>query len=184
MMPGERIMNAERGDLLNDVQGVLRWRAESLAAEQQEEAAEDALSLLLFSLGEESYAVPIRSVREIYNEFVITPVPCVPQFILGVMNIRGEIVSVTDVKQLLRLPAGQPDAMSPVIVVENDECSTALLVDEIGDITDVPESALEAPVATLDKSQAAFVSGSIYVGGRLVGLLDLEAVLTPIGVEA
>jgi purine-binding chemotaxis protein CheW len=165
------------------LEGILRERAESLAAEQQEQAVEDMLSLLLFSLGDEWYAVPIRSVREIYNEYIVTPVPCTPPFVLGVINIRGEIVSVTDVKQLLRLPASTPGAAAPVIVVENDLVSTALLVEEIGDIVDVPHSGLEAPIATLDKSQAAFVSGSAYIEGRLIGLLDLEAVLTPMGVE-
>lgn len=162
---------------------VLRQRAESLAAEQEEAEAEDIVSLLLFALGSEWYAVPIGSVREIYNEYVVTPVPCVPGFILGVINIRGEIISVTDVKQLLRLPATQSEAMSPAIVVENERCSTALLVDVVGDISEVPASALEAPVATLDKSQTAFVSGSLFLDGSLVGLLDLEAVLTPIGGE-
>lgn len=163
---------------------ILRRRAESLAAEQLEVDDFDLVSLLLFALGEEWYAVPIRSVREIYNEYLITPVPCVPPFILGVINIRGEIVSVTDVKQLLRLPAGGPQAALPVIVVENERCATALVVDVIGDIIDVPSTAVEAPIATLDKSQAAFVAGSVYVDGKLIGLLDLEAVLTPIGVEA
>lgn len=163
---------------------ILRERAESLAAEQQEEAAEDITSLLMFALGEEWYAVPIGSVREIYNEYLVTPVPCVPQFILGVINIRGEIVSVTDVRQLLRLAPGEIHDALPVIVVANDICATALVVDEIGDIVDIPASGLEAPIATLDKSQAAFVAGSVYIDGRLVGLLDLEAVLTPIGVES
>ncbi len=175
---------ATQGESPQSIDDILRRRAESLAAEEEETAAEDVMSLLLFSLGEEWYAVPIRSVREIYNEYLVTPVPCVPQFILGVMNIRGEIVSVTDVKQLLRLPAGEGAGLSPVIVVENEQCSTALLVDEIGDIAEVPFSGVEAPVATLDKSQAAFVAGSIYVDGRLVGLLDLQAILTPIGVES
>lgn len=167
--------------MLSSMEDILRRRADSLAAEQDEQAVEDMLSLLLFELGDETYAVAIESVREIYNEYLVTPVPCIPPFILGVINIRGEIVSVTDVKQLLRLPATVLDADSPVIVVENHECTTALVVDVIGDIVDVPSSAVEAPVATLDKSQTAFVSGSVYVGEGLVGLLDLEAVLTPIG---
>lgn len=166
------------------LQDILNRRAESLAAEQQETAAEDVVSLLLFALNDEWYAVPIESVREIYNEYLVTPVPCVPQFILGVINIRGEIVSVTDVKQLLRLPPAEARQNLPVIVVGNDTCGTALVVDEIGDIIDVPTSGLEAPIATLDKSQAAFVAGSVYIEGRLIGLLDLEAVLTPLGVES
>lgn len=177
----DAIRDRSAGNVPHGMEDILRHRADSLATEQDEQAVEDMLSLLLFELGDETYAVAIDSVREIYNEYVVTPVPCIPPFILGVINIRGEIVSVTDVKQLLRLPAAVLSAESPVIVVENERCTTALVVDVIGDIVDVPASAVEAPVATLDKSQTVFVSGSVYVGEGLVGLLDLEAVLTPIG---
>jgi purine-binding chemotaxis protein CheW len=163
---------------------ILRRRAESLAAEQDVEAAADVLSILLFGVGEEWYAVAIEAVREIYNEYLVTPVPCVPSFILGVINIRGEILSVTDIRQLLRLAAADVESRAPVIVVENGRCSTALLVDGIGDIVDIPRGSIEPPVSTLDKSQTAFVAGSVYYDGRLIGLLNLDEVLAPIGVDS
>jgi purine-binding chemotaxis protein CheW len=160
---------------------ILKARAESLAAESGEETIADALSLLLFAIGDEWYAVTIGSVREIYNEYLVTPVPCVPPFIQGVINIRGEIVSVTDLRTLLRLAPRQMDMELPVIVVEYGDCSTALVIDMIGDIVEIAREALEPPVSTLDKSQAACISGSAYVDGKLVGLLDLGAILAPIG---
>jgi purine-binding chemotaxis protein CheW len=162
---------------------ILRRRAASLATEQEDEGHDDVISLLLFAIGEEWYAVQISSVREIYNEYVVTPIPCVPPFILGVINIRGEILSVTELKGLLRLPPTPADTEQPVIVVENDVCATALVVDAIGDIVDFPREALEPAVATLDKSQAAFVAGSVYVDGKLVGLLNLDEILAPVGAE-
>jgi purine-binding chemotaxis protein CheW len=162
---------------------VLRQRAESLAAESSEETIADALSILLFGIGEEWYGVTIPAVREIYNEYLVTPIPCVPPFVLGVINIRGEIVSVTDLRTLLRLPQRQLDLELPVIVVEHGDCSTALVVDVIGDIEEIPKDSVEPPVAPPDKSQAACVSGSVYVGGKLVGLLDLGEILAPIGAE-
>jgi len=163
---------------------ILQRRAESLAAEQEEQVVEDLLSILLFTVSDEWYAVTIDAVREIYNEYVVTPIPCVPTFILGVINIRGEIISVTDIRQLLRLPASEGEIQAPVIVVENGLCATALLMDRIGDIVDIPRESVEPPVSTLDKSQTAFVAGSVYLEGRLVGLLNLDEVLAPIGAEA
>jgi purine-binding chemotaxis protein CheW len=162
---------------------ILRRRAESLAAEQEEQVAEDVQSILLFAVGDEWYALAIDAVREIFNEYIVTPVPCVPPFILGVINVRGEIMSVTDIRQLLRLSASSGETNAPVILVENDLCSTALLVDGIGDIIDVARGDIEPPVSTLDKSQSAFVAGSVFVGGRLVGLLNLDEVLAPIGAD-
>ena len=91
-------MRRHGGSLDHDI---LRQRAESLAAEQVETAEESRDDVLLFSLGEEWYGVRIGQVREIYNEYAITPIPCVPDFIVGVINIRGEIVSVTDLSKLM-----------------------------------------------------------------------------------
>lgn len=162
---------------------VLRARAASLAAEAEREVADDRLALLMFSLGEEWYGVRVGEVRELYNEYEITPIPCVPDYVLGVINIRGEIISVTDVAAMMHLPVG-PDRPEdrPAIVVRNDTCLTAMVVDEIGDIVEVPQGSLEPPLATIDKFQAEYVSGSVYVDDRLVAIVNLDRVLAPIGV--
>jgi chemotaxis signal transduction protein len=65
--------------------------------------------------------------------------------------------------------------------VATDECVTAIVVDEIGDIVDVPRDSVEPPLSTLDKAQAEFVSGSVYVDNQLIGIVNLEKVLEPIG---
>jgi purine-binding chemotaxis protein CheW len=163
---------------------ILRGRAVSLAHEDVEEQHENRISVLLFSLGEEWYCVNIDDVREIYNEYRVAAIPCVPGFIQGVINIRGEIVSVTDLRVMLSLggsarPAS--DEQPPVIVVADQRTCTALLVDTIGDIVEVPADSIEPPLSLSDKSQAEFVSGQLYVGGNLVALVNLSKVLAPVG---
>ena len=164
---------------------ILKRRAESLASESEEEAQVDLMPLLLFRLGDEWYSIPIERVREIYNEYKITPIPGVPDYILGIVNIRGEIVSVTDLAALMRIPGrvSHPiDAEQPsAIVASTEECVSALLVDEIGDIVEVTRTSLEPPLATIDRGQADWVSGSVYLDTRLIGVIDLERILTPIG---
>jgi purine-binding chemotaxis protein CheW len=167
---------------LGSVEDVLLRRAASLAAEQVEEDPGDIMSLLLFSLDPEWYAVEIPSVREVYSSYNATPVPCAPAFVRGVITVRGEIVSVTDLRRLLRLAPG-PRGGRALIVVANDECATGLAVDAIGDITELSRDAVEPAVSTPDKTQAAYVRGSVYVDDKLVGLLDLDEILTPIGGE-
>lgn len=159
---------------------VLRRRAESLALESDEETSDDRVGILLFAMGDETYGVPIADVREIYLEYSVTPVPCVPDHIQGVINIRGEIVSVTDVGALMNLP-GSSDVEPQAIVVQNEECVTAMVVDAIGDIVEVPRDAIEPPVSMIGKAQMEFVSGSVYVDGKLVGLVNLGRVLQPVG---
>lgn len=162
---------------------ILRQRAESLALEQTEQVDEQRSGILLFALGEEWYGVRIAQVREIYNEYAITPIPCVPDYIDGVINIRGEIVSVTDMRAMMglgRTEMAGSDGQLPVIVVCDETVCTALLVDAIGDIAEVSAEAMEAPLAISDRAQADYIAGTFYVAGQLVALVNLTRVLAPI----
>jgi len=169
-------------DLSNVAEEILRRRAASLAAEAVEESSEDRMPLLLFRLGEEWYAVKVADVREIYHEYAVTAIPCVPGFIRGVVNIRGEIISVTDVAALMGLEGNdESDAEdASAIVIQNEEATTAMVVDEIGDIVEVPVYGVEPPLSIIDKAQAEYVAGSVYVDGRLIGLFNTVTILQPI----
>lgn len=166
---------------------ILRKRAESLSQDEDSGVTTEMLGLLLFRLGEEWYAVPIPGVREILNDFVLTPIPRVPEFIRGVMNVRGEIISVTDIASLMRIgaPVDRMEETPPAaIIARTDRCVSALVVDEIGDIVEIAKSAVEPPLATLDRSQIEFISGSVYMDGKLIGIVNLDRVLEPIGENA
>lgn len=162
---------------------VLLRRAESLSLQEVDEETTDHLSLLLFRIGEEWYAVGVGAVREIFQEYEVTSIPCIPDFILGVVNVRGEILSVTDPARMMRIGSieSTDGVKPPAIVIANDEVATALVVDEIGDITDVPSASIEPPVSIIDRAQAEFIEGSAYVGGAMVGLLKVARILEPIG---
>lgn len=161
---------------------VLAQRAASLAQEAVDENAGDQIALLLFRLGVEWYAVRVGDVREIYQEYEVTPVPCVPDFIQGVVNIRGEILSVTDLAKIMGLGSAPTEGVQPpAIVVNSSDVATAMVVDEIGDIIELPRGGLEAPVSIIDRSQAEFVSGSAYVDGTLIGVVNVDRVLEPVG---
>lgn len=166
---------------------ILRRRAESLAQAENVESAVETFGLLLFRLGEEWYAVPIAGVREIINDFVLTPIPRVPEFVRGVTNVRGEIVSVTDIAALMRIASdGQrrERELPSAIIVRTERCVSALVVDEIGDIVEVPQASVEPPLATLDRTQVEYISGSVYLDGRLIGIVNLDRALEPIGESA
>lgn len=162
---------------------VLRRRADSLARETEEDdAASRRLALLLFRIGEEWYAVRASDVREIFQEYDITPLPCVPDFILGVVNVRGEILSVSDPARLMSL--GSVDVSGPIppsaIVISLGDVVTAMVVDEIGDITEVPNDAVEPAISIIDRAQADYISGSVYIEGTMVGLISIERMLEPV----
>lgn len=164
---------------------ILRRRALSLAQAPDDEVSTESTGLLKFRLGQEWYAVPIAVVREIHNEYAVTRIPRVPDYVLGVINVRGEIVSVTDLGALIRVPSRTTldiDGELPsAIVVADETCVSALVVDEIGDIIDVAHEAIEPPLSTLDKAQAEYMSGSVFVDDLLIGVVNIEKILEPIG---
>jgi len=128
--------------------------------------------------------VRIDGVREIYNDFEVTRIPRLPSYVLGVINVRGEIISVIDIAALMRVASDQDHSgvREPNgIIVSSEPFVSTLVVDEIGDIIDVPRDSLEPPLSTLDKNQADFVSASVYTQERLVGIINLEKVLEPVG---
>jgi len=164
---------------------ILRRRAVSLAQAPDDEVSAESTGLLKFRLGQEWYAVPIAVVREIHNEYAVTRIPRVPDYVLGVINVRGEIVSVTDLGALMRVPSRTTldidEELPSAIVVADETCVSALVVDEIGDIIDVAQEAIEPPLSTLDKAQAEYMSGSVFVDDLLIGVVNIEKILEPIG---
>lgn len=175
-------MDKRTVSLTETAEEILKRRADSLAVESEDEEFSDRLSLLLFRIGEEWYAVNVGDVREIFQEYDVTPVPCVPDFVLGVVNVRGEILSVTDPARMMRLGSIDTDTPvpPPAIVIVHGDVATAMVVDEIGDIAEVPQGAIEPPVSIIDRTQAEFVAGSVHVDKNMVGLLHVERVLEPV----
>ena len=162
---------------------ILKRRALSLATQAEGDELSDRVALLLFRINEEWYAVKLADVREIFQNFDITPIPCVPDFVLGVTSVRGEILSVTDPARLMGLGSTVADggAELPAVVITDGSVATALVVAEIGDIAEVGVDLFEPPVSIIDRAQGEFIAGSAHAGDQMVGLLDVERVLRPIG---
>jgi purine-binding chemotaxis protein CheW len=182
MRAGVGDVNEMTGSLQQTAAEILRKRAESLSKETFEEEVSDKVSLLLFRIGEEWYCVRVVDVREIFQDYAITKVPCVPKYVLGVVNVRGEILSVTDPGICMGLGSieGAMGENPPAIVVVNGDVATAVVVDEIGDIADVPNEAMEPPVSIIDRLQAEFIAASVHVGDTMVGMLNIERMLEPV----
>jgi purine-binding chemotaxis protein CheW len=150
--------------------------------EEATDPATQLMQLLLFRLGDEWYAVPLVHVREVHGECQASPLPCVPDFVLGVVSLRGEIISVSDLGRMSRLTERVADrTTSPAVVIENEECTTAIVVDELGDIAQITLGGVEPLVSTIDRYQAAFLLGSAEIDDRMVGLLNVDRVLEPLG---
>jgi chemotaxis signal transduction protein len=122
---------------------------------------------LLVAIGDERYAVPIQEVREVAAVGELTPVPGAPRAVMGVQNLRGQVITVVDLGAVLG--TSTPVARRALVVVEDGGDPVALAVDTVVDVGAVdaqPGEDVEAPLA-----------GSAVVDGRLVGILDVRHAL-------
>lgn len=138
---------------------------------------EKELHLVVFRLGKEEYAVPIGTVREVVRVSDITRVPDAPAHIRGVMNLRGRILPVVEIRSRLGLEPGELTPASRVVVVEVERRIVGLLVDAVGQVTRIGERAVASPPDEVRNAGAEAVTGVARVGQRLLILLDLGRVL-------
>jgi purine-binding chemotaxis protein CheW len=137
---------------------------------------------LAFGLGEEAFAVDIRSVREVIQYGGITPVPLMPGFIRGVINLRGAVVPVVDLDvRLGRAPMAEARRTCiTILAVETPEgpAELGMMVDSVSEVLEIGASEIE-PAPTFGSSlRSGFVAGVGRVGGRFVILLDVSQVLS------
>ena len=131
---------------------------------------------LTFRLNLEWYALSVYQLVEVLPPPRITRVPSVPDHILGVMNLRGEVLSAIDLKKFFGLPQSELTMDQAIIVVEQDEMRTGLLVDEIGDLISLaPEDLSEEPIMT-DQSQRVFFEGATHWDEILLSIIRLAGI--------
>ena len=123
------------------------------------------------------FGASVGMVKEVIQFQPITRVPLSPDVIVGLMNLRGQIVSVMDLRRRLEFPE-RPCGQLPVnVVIQARDCAVSLLVDEIGDVIEVQEDTFEAPPVTLQGFVRDLLRGVYKLPERLLLVLDIERVV-------
>lgn len=148
--------------------------SQQFALQDQGESQKDLF--LTFHLGEEDYGIEISQVIEIVGIPKITDVPEMPGYIKGVVNLRGSIIPVMDVRLRFGMPERDYDERTCLIVVNVNETTTGLVVDRVNEVAEIPESQIEPPPGTGGASQC-YISGMGKVGDSVKILLNLNALL-------
>jgi purine-binding chemotaxis protein CheW len=133
------------------------------------------LELLAFRLGSEEYALLVEQVREVIKLWEITSVPNTPDYVLGVLSLRGKVLPVIDLCKRLGLPPGARDGRARIIVVSIDEEETGLIVDRVtGVVRLLPEDIRPAPDTISQGVGEEFLRGIARKADKLYILLDIE----------
>ncbi len=154
---------------------LLRARARELAAPPQTEApAGEQSDVLEFRLSEEVYGIETQFVREVCAPDAITTIPCTPAFVSGVINIRGQIVSVLDLRVFFELPPAAEAGGGQVIVLASENMEFGILADVILGVRPIRLNTLQTSLATLTDKRREYVRGILT--GQMV-VLDGEKIL-------
>jgi len=135
------------------------------------------LHIVGFRVGTETFGVPIKCVHEIVRVPEITNVPDSPEFVEGVINLRGKIVSVVDLRKRFGETQIDPHKKNRVIVVESDNKLVGLIVDAASEVLRIPQADIEPPPSVLQNAESSYVTGVGKLHNRLIILVDLQRVL-------
>ena len=146
-------------------------------AEKSQSGMTRELHIVGFQVGRETYGVPIMSLHEIVRVPEITAVPDAPEYMEGVINLRGKIVSVIDLRKRLGQSKVAPSRRNRILVVEHNGRLCGLMVDAASEVLKIPAADIEPAAAVFHDGGLNCVTGLGKCGGRLIVLLDMEKLL-------
>lgn len=145
-----------------------------IESSHNENGAEQFLS---FVLGNEEYGMEILKVQEIKGFSALTPIPNMPSYIRGVMNLRGTVVPVVDLRTQFSMAEVEYNQFTVIILVNIREKITGLVVDAVTDVFNLNRSAILPPPEFGAQFDTRFISGVANIGDRLVVLLNIDKLL-------
>jgi purine-binding chemotaxis protein CheW len=147
---------------------------EGRAAERNEQR----LQMINFTLGGDEYAVEIQKVREVINFRELTPLPKAPSFVKGIINLRGEVIPVIDLREKLGLAHEAYSALTNVIIVEIGRKAVGVVVDDVRHVIRLAPGEVAPSPPFIGGLSGKYVSGVAKIGERLVVVLDMERILS------
>lgn len=144
---------------------------------ERQEPKEETRQFVVFRESSEWYAVEILKTKGIVKIERITYLPSAPGYIAGIVNLRGNILSVTDLKSIFGLAPGELTEKSRLIVIESGPFETGLLVDEVTKVVDVAVTKIDPTLTTLPPERAEYLEGEFRIEDKLIGILKVENIL-------
>lgn len=135
-----------------------------------------ASQYLTFTVNEQDFGIEILRVQEIKNFSRVTPIPNMPACVKGVMNLRGTVVPIVDLRSKFSMPFAEYDQFTVIIVVNVGGRVMGLIVDAVSDVLDINSEAIENP-PNLGNADTSFIMGLAKSGDQIVTLLDIEQLL-------
>ena len=162
-----------------NIDGILREMRDEYwqGLDAVEEVAEEQLECVTFALGGETYAFETIYAAEVLRIPRLVKIPKVQELIVGVFNLRGEIVAAMDIRPLLGLPPSTFGPTGRIIVVKGEKFNTGILVESVKGVAALPLDSFEVAVKSLSGAQRDYLRGQLQLPDGLVILLDIKRLL-------
>lgn len=138
----------------------------------------DLLQLVTFSIGDEEFGVEILKVQEIIRMLEITKVPKAPPFVEGVINLRGKVIPILDLRKRFGLDSRSHDKNTRIIVIEINSMIVGFIVDSVSEVLRLPANTVEPPPPVVAGLDSDYISGVGKLEDRLLIMLDLNRLLS------
>lgn len=156
-----------------------------VAADVMDAIREEEIRVCLFSMGGDLYAIPVDLLTEIIITQKIFPVPTTPPHVLGVINLRGNIVPIVDIREALSLP--RQSVPGQIAIIRFDALTLGIVVDNVSEVVGVPVSSVLAIPADASnqagKGRSRFLKSLIQRGDGVIALLDVQKIVDEIKLE-
>ncbi|WP_018864345.1 MULTISPECIES: chemotaxis protein CheW [Thioalkalivibrio] len=141
-------------------------------------AKADTAPYVTFSLAEETYAIDVLQVQEVLKVTEIAPVPGVPDYILGIINLRGNVVTVIDARRRMGLEDREPDEASRIVIIDVDNQNVGILVDSVSEVVRISLDSVEPAPEVGNDDSSRFIQGVTSTDQGLTILVDLNKLLS------
>jgi len=140
--------------------------------------AQEQMQCVTFMLEDESYGINVMQVQEVLRETEVAPVPGSPDYVMGIINLRGTVVSVINARTRFRLPEKVSTDLTRIIVIEVEQQTIGILVDSVAEVVDINLAEIETPPNVGNDETSRYIDGIVSRNDKLLILVDLNKLLS------
>ncbi|MCC6715706.1 MAG: chemotaxis protein CheW [Gammaproteobacteria bacterium] len=148
------------------------------AIRAQAVAQDPVLRWVTFRLGDETYGINVMQVQEVLRMTEIAPVPGAPHYVLGIINLRGNVVTVLDTRARFGLEARETDDATRIVIIETDGHIVGILVDSVAEVVNLRGSEIETAPNVGNSESARYIQGVYSRDGGILILVDVNKLLS------
>jgi purine-binding chemotaxis protein CheW len=150
----------------------------SVAEIQKEDGTDEVLQWVTFQLESETYGINVMQVREVLRYSEIAPVPGAPDYVIGIINLRGNVVTVIDTRSRFGLMPGEISDNTRIVIIEADKQVIGILVDSVAEVVYFRSSEIDTTPSVGTEESSKFIQGVSNRDGELLILVDLNKLLS------